>query len=236
MSYSEADNAGVEQSASNSFTTSPARAAKAKAKANARVVVCDDHELVRSAFACLLERCGYAVIGQARNGIEAVEVWRELKPDVVLLDMRMPLLDGIGTVQAILATDAAARIVMLSTFDCEEHVARAFSAGARGYLLKCVSPETLCQCIEMVHAGGKFVVPELAQRLALCATAPGPTHRELEVLTGVAQGLCNKRIARGLGIEEGTVKAHLKSILRKLEASSRTQAATIAIRRGLVEV
>jgi two-component system NarL family response regulator len=230
MSYSETSSNDGQQPASNHL--SPGSGGPAKA----RLVVCDDHELVRSAFACLLERCGYQVVGQACNGVEAIEAWKELKPDVTLLDMRMPVLDGVGVVQAILSRDADARIVMLSTFDCDDHVIRAISAGARGYLLKGVSPEMLCQCIETVHAGGKFIVPELAQRLAISATAPAPTHREIEVLHGVAQGLSNKRIARVLRIEEGTVKAHLKSILRKLEASSRTQAASIAIRRGLVEV
>jgi len=230
MSYSETANTGVEQFAPSTMTGSTMSFRKAT------VIVCDDHDLVRSALVCLLERCGYAVVGQARHGIEAVATWRELKSDILLLDMRMPVLDGIGAAQAILSMDPDARIIMLSTVDCEERVVRAFSVGARGYLLKSVSPELLCECIETVHAGGKFVVPELAQRLALCATMQGPTSRELEVLTGVAQGLCNKRIARGLGIEEGTVKAHLKNILRKLQACSRTQAASIAIRRGLVDV
>ena len=202
----------------------------------ARVLIADDHELVRSAIAVLLERSGYEIVAQARDGHEAVAVWRELKPDLTLLDLRMPGLDGIGAIQAIRALDSEARIVLLSTFDCDEPVQRAFRAGASGYLLKGVSPDVLCKCLDVVHAGGRFLAPELAERLAAGTNSPAPTPREIEVLTGMAQGLCNKRIARALKIEEGTVKAHVKAILRKLEAVSRTQAASIAIRRGLVEV
>ena len=201
-----------------------------------RILLVDDHELVRTALAYLIGRFGYEVVGQASDSADAVTLWRQLRPDVTLLDLHMPGLDGIATTHAIRAIDADARIVVLSTFDWEELARRALGAGACGYLLKRVSPEVLCNCIDTVHSGGRFVMPELAQRLAISPAQPTPTERELEVLTGVSQGLCNKRIGRMLGIEEGTVKAHLKSILRKLEASSRTQAASIAIRRGLVQL
>ena len=205
-------------------------------RSRARVLVAGHHELIRSAIACLLEQRGYEVVGRAANGTEAVALWRGLKPDVTLLDLRMSGPDGIATVQAIRGVDANARTVVLSGIDSDEPVHLAFRAGASGYLPKNVSADVLCQCIDVVNAGGRFVTPELAQRLATRACPPAPTPREIEVLTGVAQGLCNKRIGRALGIEEGTVKTHLKSILRKLDAASRTQAASIAIRRGLVEL
>lgn len=230
MSYSDPSNFFEERLAANGAVAEQLPPAKL------RVLVADDHELIRSALACLLERCGYDVVAQARNGAEALALWREHLPDIALLDLRMPVLDGIGALDAVRRLDANARVVILSTFDCHEHVTRAFASGARGYLLKGVSLEILRQCIETVCSGGRFIVPELAQRMAINAAAPNPTHREIEVLAGVAQGLCNKRIARWLRIEESTVKAHLKNILRKLEATSRTQAATIAIRRGLVQV
>jgi two-component system NarL family response regulator len=205
-------------------------------RSRARVLVAGQHELIRSAIACLLERRGYEVVGQAANGTEAVALWSQLRPDVALLDLRMSGQDGIATVQAIRRVDANARAILLSGFDSDEPVHLAFRAGASGYLLKDVSADVLCQCLDAVNAGKCFVTPELAQRLATRGSPPAPTPREIEVLAGVAQGLCNKRIGRVLGIEEGTVKAHLKSILRKLDAASRTQAASIAIRRGLVEL
>jgi two-component system NarL family response regulator len=230
MSYSDPSHLFEERFAANGTI------AKQVPRAKVRVLVADDHELIRSALACLLEQCGYDVVAQANNGAEALALWREHLPDIALLDLRMPVLDGIGAVNAVRQLDGNARVVILSTFDCHEHVTRAFAAGARGYLLKGVSLQILRQCIVTVCSGGRFIVPELAQRLAINSALPTPTDREIDVLTGVAQGLCNKRIARSLGIEEGTVKVHLKSILRKLEATSRTQAATIAIRRGLVQI
>lgn len=201
-----------------------------------RILVADHHELIRSAIACLLERRGYEVVGQVPDGAEAVDLWRQVRPDVTLMGLRMPGLAGIATTQAIRAVDVDARVVLLSHFDSDKSVNLAFRAGASGYLLKSASPDVLCKSINVVYAGGRFLTHELAQRLATRAAPPVPTRREIEVLTGVAQGLCNKRIGRALGIEEGTVKTHLKSILLKLDAASRTQAASIAIRRGLVEL
>lgn len=205
-------------------------------RARARILVADHHELFRTAIACLLERRGYEIVGQAADGAEALDLWRRRRPDVTLMGLRMPGLEGIATTQAIRAVDADARVLLLSHFDSDESVNLAFRAGASGCLLKSASPDVLCKSINVVYAGGRFLTHDLAQRLATRAAPPVPTRREIEVLTGVAQGLSNKRIGRALGIEEGTVKTHLKSILLKLDAASRTQAASIAIRRGLVEL
>jgi DNA-binding NarL/FixJ family response regulator len=205
-------------------------------RSSARILVAEQQGLIRSAIACLLERRGYDVVGQAATGAEAVTAWRQLRPDVTLLELRMPGLDGIAAIEAIRAIDACARIVVLSGFEGDEPVHLSFRAGASGYLPKSVSADVLFQCLDAVQAGGRFLTAEMAQHLAARAASSAPTPREMEVLTGVAKGLPNKRIGRDLGIEEGTVKAHLKSILRKLDAASRTEAASIAIRRGLVEL
>jgi len=201
-----------------------------------RILVADDHELVRSGVACVVERCGYTVVGQAGDGIEALALWRELRPDVALLDLRMPGLDGIAAVRAIRELDTDAKLILLTSFDTADQLRRGLAAGANGYALKGISPNALCDCIETVARGGRYLTPEQAQRIAEADTSPAPSKRELEVLAGIAQGLCNKLIARELDIGEGTVKVHIKSILRKLDAASRTHAALIAIRRGLVQV
>ena len=201
-----------------------------------RVLLGDGHELVRTALACLLERCGYEVVGLACSGPEAVELWQRLTPDVALLDLRLPVMDGIATIRAIRAMDSAARLVVLSPLNFEEPVRRAFSAGGRGYLLKTASPRALCSCLETVCRGGRFLSAELAHRIVADIGHPTPTRREIEVLGGVARGLRNKHIGKALGINEETVKTHVRSIMRKLDADSRTQAAAIAIQRGLVEL
>jgi DNA-binding NarL/FixJ family response regulator len=199
-----------------------------------RVVIADGQDMVRAGLVCLLERWGYEVVGQSRSGAEALELWRSLRPDVVVLDLVLPDQSGIATIAAIRAIDAQARCVALTSLDGDDPMRRAMRAGAAGYVLKRGAAEALQQCLERVHDGGRYLPQELALQLAATGASTLPTPREIEVLSGVAQGLCNKRIGRSLGIEEGTVKAHLKNILRKLDAASRTEAATIAIRRGLV--
>jgi DNA-binding NarL/FixJ family response regulator len=184
----------------------------------------------------LLEHQGWLVVGRTSNCAEVVRLWSQLSPDILMLDLQLSGADGIVTIEAIRAIDGNARIIALSTFDADKPVSRAFRAGARGYLLKQASADTLQMCLDTVRAGETFIPSELALRLAIGTTAPTPTQREFEVLTGVARGLCNKRIGQALGIEEGTVKAHLKSILRKLDAGSRTEAASIAIRTGMVQL
>lgn len=165
-------------------------------RSRARILVADHQEPIRSAVAGLLERRGYELVGLAASGAEAVDLWRQLEPDVTLLELHLPGQDGIATTEAIRAIDANARIVLLSNFDSDEPVNRAFRAGASGYLLKSASADVLCKSINVVHAGGRFLTPELAQRLATRAGPPVPTRGEIEVLSGVAQDLCNKGIGR----------------------------------------
>ena len=220
----------------------PAPVDVATPRRSTRILIADDHELVRSGFVCLLELCGYSVVAQASNGQEAVALWRQLRPDVSLLDLRMPVLDGIGAINAIRALNPQARTVVLSTFDGEEQVTRALNAGACAYLLKATSPDALCSCIDSVHSGGQFLVPELAQRLALHSAAPSRTAsrpgrstqlteeqlspRERAVLALISQGKSNKGVARALDITAETVKSHLKRVFLKL--GSRTRAEAVA--------
>jgi DNA-binding NarL/FixJ family response regulator len=201
-----------------------------------RILVAESHELLCTALACLLERQGCLVVGRTSNGAEVVGLWNQLHPDILMLDLQLSGTDGLATIEAIRAIDGNAQIIALSSFEGDKHVTRAFRAGARGYLLKQASADTLLTCLHTVQAGEPFIPSALVLRLAIGRTAPTPTQREFEVLTGVAKGLCNKRIGQALGIEEGTVKAHLKSILRKLDADSRTEAASIAIRTGMVQL
>jgi len=217
-----------------------------------RILIADDHELVRSGFVCLLDLCGYSVVAQASNGQEAVALWRQLQPDVTLLDLRMPVLDGIGAIHAIRALNPQARTVVLSTFDGDEQVTRARNAGARAYLLKAASPDVLCSCIDSVHSGGHFLTPESARRLALHSAAPSrtPSHsrrstqrneeqlspRERAVLALISQGKSNKGVARALDITTETVKSHLKRVFIKLGSATRAEAVARATAMGWLAV
>ena len=218
----------------------------ATSRRSTRILIADDHELVRSGFVCLLDLCGYSVVAQASNGQEAVALWRQLQPDVSLLDLRMPVLDGIGAINAIRALDPQARTVVLSTFDGDEQVTCALNAGARAYLLKAASPEVLCRCIDSVHSG-EFLMPELAgRRERHSAPSFTPCHprcstrraeeqlspREREVLALIAEGKSNKGVARALDITAETVKSHLKRAFVKLGSRSRAEAAARATALG----
>jgi len=221
----------------SSSIATPSSADAAAKRRSVRILIADDHELIRTSLVCLLGRCGYSVVAEASNGQEAVTLWRQVQPDVSLLDLRMPVMDGIRAINAIRALDPRARTVVLSTFDGADLVSRALSAGAYAYVLKSISPHMLCACIDSVHSGRHYRASELAQRWEFHSTAASPpTHRELEVLNGVARGLSNKCIAQVLGIGQETVKGHLKSVFRKLDVSSRAHATSIAIRRGFVDV
>jgi two-component system NarL family response regulator len=208
---------------------------RAIARRSIRILIADDHELVRSGFACLLDLCGYCVVAQASNGQEALALWRQLQPDVSLLDLRMPVLDGIGAINAIRALNPQARTVVLSTFDDDEQVACALNAGAHAYLLKAASPDVLCSCIDSVHSGRQFLVPELAQRLALHSaqrTEEQLSPRERAVLALISQGKSNKGVARELDITTETVKSHLKRVFVKLGSKSRAEAVARATAMG----
>ena len=200
-----------------------------------RILLADDHFVVRLGLADLLStEPGFSVIGQASDGVEAVEMFARLRPDVMVLDWELPRLTGPEVVASIRRDTPEARLMILSVHDSEEAVWRAVEAGASGYVLKSARREDLIAAIRAVAAGGEFFPPAIAARLrARLARAP-LTARENDVLACVVEGLANKEIAGRLGLAEPTVKMHLVSLFEKLGARDRTQAAMLAVRRGLI--
>lgn len=202
-----------------------------------RVLVADDHPVVRHGLVALIDhQADMCVVAEAGNGREAVEQYAALQPDVVLMDLRMPELDGVEAITAIRAASPQARIVVLTTYDSDEDIYRGLRAGAQGYLLKDAPAGELLSAIRSVAAGQKRIPAEVAAKLAERMVSPELTARELEVLRLVVEGQSNKEIGVALTIAEGTVRAHLNSIFQKLDALDRTHAVTIAIRRGLVRI
>lgn len=176
----------------------------------------------------------FQVVAQAGDGGTAIQAFRELSPDVSIVDLRMNPMDGVEITQAIRQLNPNARVILLTTYDTDDEIFRGLRAGAASYLLKDVSSVSLMETIRAVNAGRKSISPEIAAKLADHVAADALTPRQMDVLNCVAQGKSNLEIANTLYISEGTVKAHVKAILQKLDARDRTQAITIAIRRGLV--
>ncbi|GAB3333355.1 response regulator [Marilutibacter aestuarii] len=202
-----------------------------------RVLVVDDHPLLREGIAAVLgAQPDMDVQGEATDGREAVELYARHHPDVVLMDLQMPGMDGIAAIEAIRQLDADARIVVLTTYRGDVRALRALRAGANGYLLKSMLRRELVETIRHVHAGGRRVPPEVAESLAAHVGEETLSTREIEVLREVANGNSNKAVARRLGITDETVKAHMKSLMAKLAANDRTHAVTIAIRRGIIQL
>jgi DNA-binding NarL/FixJ family response regulator len=202
-----------------------------------RVLSVDDHPLLREGIAAIINnQSDMSIVSQAANGHEAIQRYREHRPDVTLMDLRMPELSGIDALIAIRAEFPEARIVMLTTFEGDVEIQRALEAGARGYLLKNMPPGELVQAIRQVHAGKKRVPPEIAARLAEHMSDEDLTVRELEVLQHVAGGNRNRDIADLLCISEETVKVHVKHLMDKLGAKDRTQAIAIGVRRGMIQL
>jgi DNA-binding NarL/FixJ family response regulator len=200
-----------------------------------RVLSVDDHHLLRQGIAGIIEsQPDMVLVSQASSGSEAIQQFRQHRPDVTLMDLRMPGLSGIDALSAIRAEFSDARIVMLTTFDGDVEIQRALQAGARGYLLKDMRPEELVEAIRQVHAGHKRVPPAVAARIAEHMGEEDLTSREIEVLQHVATGRRNRDIAEHLFISEETVKTHLKHAMEKLAARDRTQAVAIAVRRGII--
>ena len=202
-----------------------------------RVLIADDHVTVREGLAAMIGRQpDMLVVGEAANGREAVALWETHRPDVALLDLRMPLLDGLGVIHEIHRQDPIARVIVLTTFDTDTDISRAIKAGAKGYLLKDALREELLESIRKVHAGETCIPPSLVAKLAAGMSNETLTGRELDVLALLARGKSNKEIGVNLYISETTVKSHLRSIFTKLNVLSRTEAISAASRRGLVQL
>jgi DNA-binding NarL/FixJ family response regulator len=202
-----------------------------------RLLIADDHPLLREGIAAVLaNEKDMQLVGEAGNGREAVDRFRELRPDVTLMDLQMPLMDGVAATLAIRAEFADARIVMLTTYRGDAQALSALKAGARGYLLKSMIGTDLVEAIRSVHSGHRHIPREIAAELAAHVTDDSLSPRELQVLKRVAAGNSNRLIADQLDLSEDTIKAHMKSIMSKLSANDRTHAVTIALKRGIIDV
>jgi len=202
-----------------------------------RIVVVDDHPVVREGIAGLVDRQpDMSVVGEAVDGITAVQRFAELRPDIVLMDIQMPELDGVSAIERIRALDPLAGIIVLTTYPADTLALRALQAGASGYLLKNCIRKDLLDTIRNVHGGRRVIAPEVAQQIALHAFDEPLTAREKAVLLQVAEGKENKEIARRMSLSPDTIKATLKTIYLKLEVSDRTQAVVVAARRGHIEL
>lgn len=202
-----------------------------------RVLSVDDHPLLSEGIATIINsQPDMTLVSQASSGNEAIQKYRDHRPDVTLMDLRLPDRSGIDAMMAIRAEFADARVVILTTFEGDIEIQRALQAGARGYLLKNMPPGEIVDVIRQVHAGKKRVPPEIAAQLAEHMSDEGLTAREVEVLRKIAEGNRNKDIADVLFISEETVKVHVKHIMDKLGAKDRTQAIAIAVRRGIIEL
>jgi DNA-binding NarL/FixJ family response regulator len=206
-----------------------------------RVLIADDHPVVREGVRSLLETAAdLTVVGEAGDGIEAVRLAAELSPDVVLMDLRMPVMGGIEAIEQIKARDPRVGVVILTTYDDDELIVRGLRAGARGYLLKDAGREAIFAAIRGACTGGLALPQALADRVVARLSSPGVkggealSPRELEVLGMIAQGAGNKQIARKLRIAERTIKAHVKSVFNKLAVTTRAQAVAVALQKGLL--
>jgi two-component system, NarL family, response regulator len=202
-----------------------------------RLLVADDHPVVRAGMVSLLEReADMRVVVQACDGAEAVSAWQARAPDVGLIDLSMPVLDGFGAIAAIRAVSRQARLVVMTSLCGDEDVYRALQACASGFLLKDCGQQELIRCIRAVANGQRYLQSPASVRLAERVASVALTARETDVLCWLARGLSNKAIARRLGVAEGTVKTHMKALLAKLDVDSRTQAVRLALQRGLVRL
>jgi DNA-binding NarL/FixJ family response regulator len=201
-----------------------------------RVLIVDDHSVVRRGLAAIIDMEDDAVVvGQAGDGAEAIELWRKLQPDVVLMDLRMPGMEGVEAIRRIRSEDDQAGIIVLTTFDHDEDIYAGLRAGAKAYLLKDVEPEELFRCIRAVRAGEAYLQPKVAAKLAQRVQEEPLTEREEQILKLLAEGKSNRGLGQVLHITESTVKSHMKSLFVKLDVTSRAEAIALAARRGLVK-
>ena len=202
-----------------------------------RILVADDHPIVRHGLVSLINRKrGMKVVAEAETGIAAIRQFNRHHPDICLIDLRMPGLDGVDAIRAIREEHPDANIIVLTTFDDDEDIYRALQYGAKAYLLKDISRKELLDHITAVHQGKMFIPSEVATKLANHLKALDLTDRELEVLRLLVTGKSNKEIAIHLNLTEGTIKVHVNHILQKLDAGGRTEAANIALKRGLIRL
>jgi DNA-binding NarL/FixJ family response regulator len=202
-----------------------------------KVLCVDDHPLVRKGIASILaNEADMELVGEAGNGREAVDLFKQSHPDVTLMDLRMPDMDGVQATRAIRNEFPEAKIIALTSYDGDQDIYRALEAGVRGYMLKEMVHTDVLKAIRTVHSGKRLMPHEVAQRLSEYFPQVALTPREVEVLGFVARGLANKEIAEKLGTASGTIKMHIQNILEKLGASDRTHAVTIAIQRGILHL
>lgn len=212
---------------------------------NIRLLIVDDHPVVRDGLTAMLKRQrDFSIVGEAKDGREAVQRASELRPDVILMDLRMPELDGVGAMREIQENDPEARFIVLTTYDSEEAIFDAINAGAKGYLLKDASRDELFRAVRAVHHGESLIQPSVTGRILdrlAQLSRQGPkvdvlSERELEVLKYMAKGSGNKEIASALSVTENTVKTHVANIFQKLGVNNRTEAVTQALQRDIIEL
>jgi two-component system NarL family response regulator len=202
-----------------------------------RILIADDHPVVRQGLAVIIEtERGMRVVAQAQNGQEAVELFRQERPDVALIDLKMPDMSGVEAITEIRREFPRAVILVLTTYDRDEDIYRSLRAGAKAYLLKETPPTELLEAIRAIHQGRRHLPDRIAHKLADHMLYPDLTERELQVLQAMTEGKSNREVGADLFITEGTVKSHVNNILSKLGVSDRTHAVTLALKRGLVQM
>jgi two-component system NarL family response regulator len=207
------------------------------ASPRATVLLVDDHALMRRGVANIInQEADLRVVAEASNGVEAIAAYQQFRPDVTLIDLRMPVMEGVEAVRQIRTGDPHARVIVLTTYDTDDEIARALKAGAKAYVLKDISADLLIGCIRDVLSGKTYLAPSAAAKLAEGVTHVQLTPREMATLRLMADGKANKEIATDLSISERTVKTHLGHLFEKLGVASRTEAIKVATRRGLVRL
>jgi DNA-binding NarL/FixJ family response regulator len=202
-----------------------------------RILIVDDHPVVRFGLAAIIKgQPGMSVAAEAATGKEAVELFFRHKPDITLMDLRLPGMSGLDAIRRILSAGPSAKIIVLTTYEGDEDIHQALDAGAKGYLLKDAPHSNLVKAIQQVYAGGRFIPPGVAEALAARTPSSDLTPRERQILSLIVKGLSNKGIAEALGISEGTVKTHVIAILGRLGVEGRTQAAVVALQRGIIHL
>ncbi|HLF90633.1 MAG TPA: response regulator transcription factor [Anaerolineales bacterium] len=200
-----------------------------------RILLCDDHPMIRVALRSMISmEPNMQVVGEATNGSEALIMFQKYRPDILLMDVNMPVMDGLEAMVTILNDHPEARFILLTNYDSEEDIFRGLEAGAMGYILKDTPQSTLINAIQAVYSGKRMIPPELAQKLAQRKTYPRLSPREMDIIRLMKEGMSNQMISVQLNITESTVKSHVKNILFKLGASDRTQAVTKALQRGIL--